>query len=78
VVAEGRSPARLRCPGLHDRLDQGGTTIATFLLGRAWPKKYVAAELHAGFDDEVAVEKITIAHAGLERVAVQVDVPGGE
>lgn len=59
-------------------LDQGGTTIATFLLARAWPKKYVAAELHAGSDDEVAVEKITIAHAGLERVAVQVDVPGGE
>jgi phage tail-like protein len=59
-------------------LDQGGTTIATFLLVSAWPKKYVAAELHAGSDNEDAVEKITIAHAGLERVAVQVEVAGGE
>ena len=58
-------------------LDQGGTTIATFLLLNAWPKKYVAAELHAGYDNEVAVEKITIAHAGFERVANQEEPPAG-
>jgi phage tail-like protein len=60
-------PASARQDCTIELLDQGGTTIATFSLQAAWPKKYVAAELHAGSDNEVAVEKITIAHEGLRR-----------
>ena len=50
-----------------DLLDQAGAVVATFSLRAAWPKKYVAAELHAGSDNDVVVEKITIAHEGLRR-----------
>jgi phage tail-like protein len=60
-------PASARKDCTIDLLDQAGTTIATFSLTAAWPKKYVAAELHAGSDNEVAVEKVTIAHEGLRR-----------
>ena len=71
MVAQGGPTARLRSPGLIEVLDQGATTIATFLLLNAWPQKYVAAELHAGYANEGALEKITIAHEGFERVANQ-------
>ena len=50
-----------------DLLDQAGAAIATFSLRSAWPKKYVAAELRAGSDNDVVMEKITIAHEGLRR-----------
>ena len=50
-----------------DLMDQAGAVVATFSLRAAWPKKYVAAELHAGSDNDVVVEKITIAHEGLRR-----------
>ena len=60
-------PASARKDCTIELLDQGGTTIATFSLRSAWPMKYVAAELHAGSDNDVAVEKITIVHEGLRR-----------
>jgi phage tail-like protein len=51
-----------------DLLDQAGAAVATFSLSAAWPKKYVAAELHAGSDSDVVMERITIAHEGFRRV----------
>ena len=60
-------PASARKDCTIDLLDQAGTPIATFSLKAAWPKKYVAAELHSGPDNQVAVEKVTIAHEGLRR-----------
>jgi len=50
-----------------DLMDQAGAAIATFSLRAAWPKAYVAAELGAGSDNDVVMEKITIAHEGLRR-----------
>jgi phage tail-like protein len=58
-------------------LDRGGTTIATYSFVNGWPRKYVAAEVHAGSDNDVAVEKITIAHEGFVRVANEAEPPAG-
>ena len=77
-IVEGKDRERRDCT--IEVLDRGGTTIATYSFINGWPRKYVAAELHAGSDNEVAVEKITIAHEGFARVANEAEAPpaGGE
>ena len=74
-IVEGKDRERRDCT--IEVLDQGGATIATYLLVNGWPRKYVAAELHAGSDNEVPVEKITIAHDGFQRVTNQAEPPAG-
>ena len=74
-IVEGADRERRDCT--IEVLDQGGATLATYLLVNGWPRKYVAAELHAGSDNEVPVEKVTIAHDGFKRVANQAEPPAG-
>ena len=65
VEDEGPDKARTDCT--LELLDYDGSPIASYSITQAWPVKYTGASMNAG-SNEIAVEGITLAHEGFERM----------
>jgi phage tail-like protein len=65
VETKGPDAARTDC--ILELLDYDGSSIATYNIKQAWPSKYSGASMNAG-SNEIAVEGITLAHEGFERM----------
>ena len=65
VETKGPDAARTDC--ILELLDYDGSSIAVYNIKQAWPSKYSGASMNAG-SNEIAVEGITLAHEGFERM----------
>lgn len=71
LVLDGDPAARR--DGIVDLLAADGAAIARLGFVRGWPMRYTvrlpdAGAAHAGTADDVALETVTIAHEGFERI----------
>jgi len=65
VIDKGVEDPSVRCDGTIMLHDHGGGVISTFTFKQGWPISLDYGTANAG-SNEVAVEKIEIAHEGLE------------
>lgn len=66
VVQKGQKAAHKEV--MLEAIGNDGTVISTYKLVNAWPNKYSAAGMNAS-QNEIAVEGITIAHEGFQRMS---------
>jgi phage tail-like protein len=65
VETEGPDAARTDCT--LELIDYDGSAIVTYTILQAWPSKYTGVAMNAG-SNEVAVESVTLAHEGFQRM----------